>query len=155
MKEDVLSTSRALSFLWLMWFYLESDFTEEGVDKNPFGLGVNYDLDVRNQGVPEFEYLTKEQQDLENVDTPEVFIFGNTKMRERKRIIEADQAIAQAEHRLLKRGHKPKLHVNPVDDGPHTPLGQSRSTPLPRALSDIQIQSNFNLDSRFRGEPRS
>ena len=71
----MLSTSRALSFLWLMWFYLESDFTEEGVDKNPFGLGVNYDLDVRNQGVPEFEYLTKEQQDLENVDTPkDVFL---------------------------------------------------------------------------------
>jgi Ino eighty subunit 1 len=154
MKEDVSSTSRALSFLWLMWFYLESDFTEEGADENPFGPGVDYDLDVRNQGVPEFEILTKEQQELENVDTPEEKNFGNAKMRERKRIIEADQAAAQAEHRPPKRGHKAKLHVNPVAGGTGAPLGRSRFTPPPQALGDIQIQSNFNSDPRFGGSPK-
>jgi Ino eighty subunit 1 len=80
-KEDISSTSRARAFLWLMWFYLESDFTEEGADENPFGPGVVYDVDVRNQGVPEFKYLTKEQQDLENVDTPEEKDFRNAKQR--------------------------------------------------------------------------
>ena len=57
------------AFLWLLWFYLD-DFTVEGAVENPFGPGVNYDVDVQNQGVPKFEYLTKGRQYLENVDTP-------------------------------------------------------------------------------------
>jgi Ino eighty subunit 1 len=146
MKEDVSSTSRALSFLWLMWFYLESDFTEEGADENPFGPGVDYDLDVRNQGVPVFEYLTKEQQDLENVDTPEEILFGNTKLEERKRIIHADHAATQAEHRPPKRDRTSEIHVTPVDGGP--------DAPPPRTPGDKQIQSNFKSNPRFRGSPR-
>jgi Ino eighty subunit 1 len=118
MKEDMSSVSRARAFLWLMWFYLESDFTEEGADENPFGPGVDYDVDVRNQGVPRFEYLTAEQEALENVDTAEEKEYGYAKMRERKRIIEADQAAFQAEHGPPKRGPKPKLHLPPDDGGP-------------------------------------
>ena len=51
----------------------------------PFGPGVEYDVDVGNYGVPELERLRKEQQDRENVDTPEEMDFGNAKLRERKR----------------------------------------------------------------------
>jgi Ino eighty subunit 1 len=50
MKTNLTSQSRAMAFLWIMWFYLESDFTEEGCDENPFGPGVDYGVDVANQG---------------------------------------------------------------------------------------------------------
>jgi Ino eighty subunit 1 len=175
MKEDISSVSRARAFLWLMWFYLESDFTEEGAEENPFGPGVDYDVDVRNQGVPRFEYLTKDQQDLENVDTAEEKDYGYAKMRERKRIIEADQAAFQAEHGPPKRGPKPKLHLPPDDGGPspaaligkirpryeeivgspaalmgrirpkyESDMDSTRSTPPPRALGGMRIQSVLN-----------
>src|SRR4051812_3438617 len=48
MRTDLSSESRARAFLWLMWFYLESDFTEEGAEENPFGPGVDYNVNVRN-----------------------------------------------------------------------------------------------------------
>ncbi|KAI0997278.1 Ino eighty subunit 1 [Podosphaera aphanis] len=115
MADNLSSESRAKAFLWLLWFYLESDFTEEGADENPFGPGVDYDVNVRNQGVPRFKVLSLEEQDLENVDTPEEKEYGISKMKERKRIIEADQATFQAEHGPPKRGPKPKLHL-PSDE---------------------------------------
>lgn len=180
MGEDLSSESRAMAFLWLMWFYLESDFTEEGADENPFGPGVDYDTDVRNQGVPRFDYLIKEEQEQENVDTPEEQEYGMAKMRERKRIIEADQAAFQAEHGPPKRGPKPKLHLPPEDGSPAAFLGRirpkfedvggspatilgrirpkyesdidsTRSTPPPRALSGMRIQSVLNNGSKGRG----
>ena len=120
MRTNISSSSRARAFLWLMWFYLESDFTEEGAEENPFGAGVDYGVDVRNQGVPRLELLTPEQEADENVDTPEEIDYGHAKMRERKRIIEADQAAFQAEHGPPKRGPKPKLHL-PPDDGVPSP----------------------------------
>lgn len=170
MAEEVASRSRATAFLWLMWFYLESDFTEEGADENPFGPGVDYETDVRNQGVPRYEYLTPEEQAEENVDTPDEYEYGTSKQRERKRIIEADQANFQAEHGPPKRGPKPKLHL-PLEDGapsPATLLGRhmkpkydetspavmrsltgkyesdvdsTRSTPPPRSLGGMRMQN--------------
>ncbi|KAG4427567.1 hypothetical protein IFR05_016950 [Cadophora sp. M221] len=105
MKEDVACVSRAKAFLWLMWFYLESDFVEKGAKENPFGPGVDYGVDGRNQGVPRFDYLTKDKEEAENVDTQEEKEYGLAKMGELKRI--------QAEHdpRPQKRGPKPKSHV--------------------------------------------
>jgi len=117
MRTSISSESRARAFLWLMWFYLESDFTEEGADENPFGAGVEYDPQIKNQGVPRFDYLNEEQEEAENIDTPEEVEYGQAKMRERKRIIEADQAAFQAEHGPPKRGPKPKLNLPPDDAG--------------------------------------
>ncbi len=91
MKTNVSSKSRARAFLWIMWFYLESDFTEEGCEENPFGAGVDYGVDVANQGVPELEPLTEEQEELENVDTTEEKEFGEAKREMRAKIIQADQ----------------------------------------------------------------
>lgn len=109
-----------------MWFYLESDFTEEGADENPFGAGVDYNVNVRNQGVPNFVTLSAEEEALENVDTAEETAYGQSKMRERKRIIEADQIAFQAEQGPPKRGPKPKLHLPPDDGGPNTPAYMNR-----------------------------
>lgn len=99
MRTSISSASRARAFLWLMWFYLESDFTEKGAEENPFGAGVDYHVNVKNQGVPRFDYLTKAQQEQENIDTQEEIEYGHAKMQERKHIIEADKAI------LLNRTH--------------------------------------------------
>ncbi|ESZ90398.1 hypothetical protein SBOR_9209 [Sclerotinia borealis F-4128] len=128
MNTQITSKSRAKAFLWLMWFYLESDFTEEGADENPFGSGVDYHTDVRNQGVPRLQDMTEEEEVLENVDTEEELEYGQSKMRERKRIIEADQIAFQAEHGPPKRGPKPKLNL-PPDDGPSSSAIMSRVRP--------------------------
>ncbi|KAG6356182.1 hypothetical protein INS49_015569 [Diaporthe citri] len=69
MKTDTSSGSRARAFLWIMWFYLESDFTEEGCMETP-------------------------SMEYENVDTQEELDFGLQKQAMRKKIIEADQQYA-------------------------------------------------------------
>lgn len=179
MEETISSATRARAFLWLMWFYLESDFTEEGADENPFGAGVDYQVGAMNQGVPRFEYLTPEQREAENVDTPEEQDYGYTKMRERKRIIEADQAAFQAEHGPPKRGPKPKLHLPPDEAGSsfmnrirpkleengaspasimnrmrpkyESDMDSTRSTPPPRSLAGARVSGLLGTGNKPRG----
>lgn len=155
MRTNISSKSRATAFLWLMWFYLESDFTEEGADENPFGPGVDYGVHVRNQGVPRFEYLSPEEEALENIDTQEEKDYGLAKMRERKRIIEADQAAFQAEHGPPKRGPKPRLHL-PSDERGSSPaafMGRIRpkfdelSASSASMMSRIRPKYESDLDS--------
>lgn len=165
MRQTISSRSRATAFLWLMWFYLESDFTEEGADENPFGAGIDYGTGVRNQGVPRFVYLSETQAAQENVDTPEEIEYGHTKMKERRRIIEADQAAFQAEYGPPKRGPKPKLNLPPEEGISPVPLlprnrvvkyesdpDSTRSTP-PRGGSNMRIQSVLNGSKSRGGAP--
>lgn len=86
MRESLSSKTRAKAFLWLMWWYLESDFSKEAALNNPFGAG----LDGEGTGglpikVPPFERLTEEQANEENVDTQEEIEYGESKRLERKR----------------------------------------------------------------------
>lgn len=84
MKTSISAASRARAFLWLMWYYLESDFTEESLLQNPFGKGAVAE-DGTHSLVPEFEFYTEEQAKLEDVDTPEEVAFGEKMQEERKR----------------------------------------------------------------------
>ncbi|KAK7928451.1 hypothetical protein PG985_005449 [Apiospora marii] len=102
MKTNFTSSSRANAFLWLMWFYLESDFTEEGCDENPFGAGVIYDTDLSNQGVPKLHPMAPEEEDQENIDPQIEFDFGREKQAHRAKIIAADAQYAQ-DHQPSKR----------------------------------------------------
>ncbi|TDZ33553.1 Ino eighty subunit 1 [Colletotrichum spinosum] len=141
MKTRYTSESRARAFLWIMWFYLESDFTEEGCEENPFGAGVDYGVDVANQGVPELEEMTPEQEAAENVDTQMEIDFGHEKQRMRKKILEADQAyLADSQS---KRGSRTSRIM--AEEGPailprirpskhESDVDSTRSTPPPRAL---------------------
>lgn len=140
MKTNYSSQSRANAFLWLMWLYLESDFTEEGCEENPFGPGIDYGLDVANQGIPYLKELTEEEIELENVDTQEEIDFGRAKQKTRAKILEADQAYLN--ERETKRG---KGRVPLPDDGPailprirpsknESDMDSTRSTPPPRAM---------------------
>lgn len=86
MRGTLSSKSRAKAFLWLMWWYLESDFSAEAARNNPFGPG----LDGEGTGglpikVPQFESLTEEQANEENVDTQSEIEYGEAKRLERKR----------------------------------------------------------------------
>lgn len=139
MKTQYTSESRAKAFLWLMWFHLESDFTEEGCDENPFGPGVDYGLDVANQGVPNLVTI-EEGSSPENVDTSEEIEFGREKQKTRAKILEMDQVyLTERENR---RG---KIRMPYADDGPailprirpskhESDLDSTRSTPPPKSL---------------------
>ncbi|KAF4965019.1 hypothetical protein FZEAL_10816 [Fusarium zealandicum] len=152
MKTQCTSQSRANAFLWLMWFYLESDFTEEGCEENPFGPGVDYGLDVANQGVPRLKEMADEEKAKENVDTEEEVEFGRTKQKMRAKILEMDQAYLN--ERETKRG---KIRPSFTEDGPailprirpskhESDMDSTRSTPPPRALGRA-------LGSSRRGVP--
>lgn len=145
MKTNLSSASRARAFLWVVWFYLESDFTEEGCMENPFGEGVDYGVDVANQGVPRMEDLSKEDEAAENIDTPDEVEFGKAKQAMRKKIIEADLQYAQESS--SKRGSRARMF--PAGDEGSTmgilprirpskhesDMDSTRSTPPPRALA--------------------
>jgi Ino eighty subunit 1 len=85
MRSTLSSASRAKAFLWLMWWYLESDFSREHAENNPFGRGQDGDgtggLPIK---VPELVSLREEQANQENVDTQEEIDFGEMKRLERK-----------------------------------------------------------------------
>lgn len=136
MKTQYSSESRARAFLWLMWFYLESDFTEEGCEENPFGAGVDYGLQVANQGVPRMETMSKEEEEAENVDTQEEIDFGHEKQKMRAKILEVDQAYLAADNKRTAR------HRILADEGPailprirpskhESDMDSTRSTPPP------------------------
>lgn len=140
--------------MWLMWFYLESDFTEEGCEENPFGAGVDYGLHVANQGVPELQLLTPEEIEKENVDSQEELDFGHAKQKTRAKILEMDQAYLT--ERETKRG---KARLPLPDDGPailprirpskvESDMDSTRSTPPPRSMGRPP-----NAGSTRRGAP--
>ncbi|KAH8887364.1 INO80 chromatin remodeling complex Ies1-like protein [Thozetella sp. PMI_491] len=152
MKTNLSSRSRARAFLWLMWFYLESDFTEEGCDENPFGPGVDYGVDVANQGVPRLDPMTKEEEALENQDPQEEVDFGFAKQKTRAKIIEADQQFIADNQTKRGGGSRKSAAGAGGDDGPSTgilprirpskhqdsDIDSVRSTPPPRSLAARQ-----------------
>jgi hypothetical protein len=120
MRSTLSSKSRARAFLWLMWWYLESDFTREDALNNPFGAGLEGEgtggLPIK---VPAFEILTEEQAEEENRDTPEEVRYGEEKQRERKRILEEDEPLPRITKRVKKQ-----------DSGLDDDLLSANSTPL-------------------------
>lgn len=93
MRGTLSSRSRAKAFLWLIWFYLESDFSAEQAENNPFGRGQAANPGDPPFKVPPFEHLTEEQANAENVDTQSEMDYGEMKRQERKRILEEDETV--------------------------------------------------------------
>lgn len=138
MKTHYSSMSRAKAFLWLMWFYLESDFTEEGCEENPFGPGVDYDLGVANQGIPILDVMTEEEKKSENIDPQEEVDFGREKQKTRAKILEMDQAyLNDRENRRVKRipfGEDGPAILPRIRPSKHeSDIDSTRSTPPPKA----------------------
>lgn len=88
MRSNLSSRSRATAFLWLMWWYLESDFSKDAALNNPFGAGQYGPAEeAATAGMPikcpAFDFLTPEMEALENVDTVDEKNFGEIKRKER------------------------------------------------------------------------
>ena len=94
-RSTLSSRSRAKAFLWLIWWYLESDFSREAALNNPFGPGLPSDDDPDGMPikVPAFEHLTEEQANAENPDTEEEKVYGEKMGLVRKRILEEDETV--------------------------------------------------------------
>lgn len=111
MQTTLSSKSRARAFLWLMWWYLESDFSAEDSKKNPFGSGqegeAGEEMAVK---VPGLEVLTEEQAALENVDTEEEKAYGEAKRKERIAIVNSEPSPAMT---ALKRARKERNIFRP------------------------------------------
>ncbi|RDW57935.1 putative INO80 chromatin remodeling complex (Ies1) [Aspergillus mulundensis] len=103
MRSTLSSQTRAKAFLWLMWWYLESDFSREAALNNPFGPGLEGEgtggLPIK---VPSFDILTEEQANEENVDTQSEIEYGEEKRLERKRILEEEEPTPRAPKRPKK-----------------------------------------------------
>lgn len=109
MRSSLSSTSRARAFLWLVWWYLESDFSKYDSQRNPFGPGQYGEgeegTDALPLKVPTLESLTEEQAAEENVDTEEETTFGEVKRKERIAILASEPSPAMT---ALKRARKEK-----------------------------------------------
>jgi Ino eighty subunit 1 len=109
MRSSLGSVSRAKAFLWLIWWYLESNFTKEDAERNPFGPGqldpAEQDPQALPLKVPTLESLTEEQAAEENVDTEEEKQFGEIKRKERIAILASEPSPAMT---ALKRARKEK-----------------------------------------------
>lgn len=115
-RSTITSKSRARAFLWLMWWYLESETHDrESALNNPFGPGeFKEDQDPNDpnevpQLVPALVNITEEEGDLENVDPEEEKVFAEKMTRERKRIMLEDRNTdtpaqpSEFEHKGVKR----------------------------------------------------
>ncbi|KAI9884972.1 MAG: hypothetical protein M1823_003249 [Watsoniomyces obsoletus] len=124
------SRSRANAFLWLMWWYLESDFTVQDSKRNPFGAGRGPDVDGVPQKLPAPRVLTALEAIGENLDTFEEVEFGNAKKEDRRKIIEQEIPVAPS---TARRGRKGTNSMGLSDDGVNSPTHNTFSLP-PKAI---------------------
>lgn len=121
MRTTLGSATRAKAFLWLVWWYLESDFSDEHAKRNPFGSADPPDDSRNGIFVPPLDYLTEEQAALENVDTQEEIEYGEKKRLERLNFSEQD---AMHHYQITKRGPKKiGLQGNAMESGMHVIAG--------------------------------
>lgn len=134
MKESLSSSSRARAFLWLMWWYLESDFTEKAALENPYGPGRSSSPDKTELPLkcPQFDYLTQEEEDAENVDTPEEQEFGELKRLEREGTKSWSAPIPYTSYANLSAAIL-KTDMAPVITGPKR-TGNKRGKTFPSSL---------------------
>jgi Ino eighty subunit 1 len=118
MRPSLGSASRARAFLWLVWWYLESDFSKEDSLRNPFGPGEHESEEAAADAVPlrvpALNHLTEEQTADENIDTEIEKNFGEVKRKERIAILASEPSPAMT---ALKRARKEKGLT--TGHGPH------------------------------------
>ncbi|KAL2808110.1 hypothetical protein BJX63DRAFT_436431 [Aspergillus granulosus] len=152
MRSTLSSQSRAKAFLWLMWWYLESDFSREAAMNNPFGPGLEGEgtggLPLK---VPAFEILTEEQANEENVDTQAEIEYGEEKRLERKRILEEEEPTPRAPKRPKKVPYLEYPYLKQMEPGTKIPLRQYNEGEAFRATADSDNFIDFrNPDGTIR-----
>jgi len=86
-RSTLSSKTRADAFLWLIWWYLESDFSVEATQNNPFGRGTAVSDSAKPILVPRLDVLSEEDANAENIDTEEEVSFGEAKRLEREGLL--------------------------------------------------------------------
>ncbi|KAI4206236.1 MAG: hypothetical protein LQ346_001207 [Caloplaca aetnensis] len=133
MRGTLSSRSRAKAFLWLIWFYLESDFSAESAEKNPFGRGQAGSAGEPPFKVPPFEHLTEAQAEAENVDTQSEKEYGEMKRLERKRILEEDETVGPPMKKAKKGATDDQSNPLPLSEPDRSPSPGHRAYAIPRA----------------------
>ncbi|RMD44357.1 hypothetical protein DV735_g789, partial [Chaetothyriales sp. CBS 134920] len=165
MRATITSASRARAFLWLMWWYLESNFTKEEALNNPFGPGEYAEGQDPNDPeaipilVPSLEHVTEEEGEAENVDTEEEKEFAKKMAGERKRIMESHATeppvlmadLGNAEHKGVKRlkrtvGGDDESILSDVDSRASPGIGQSPA-PDPAVILTMNSGVGAQADS--------
>lgn len=159
MRSTITSHSRAQAFLWLMWYYLESDFTKEAALNNPFGPGEYRDGEDPNNPntipllVPHFEHITEEEGDAENVDPQEEIEFGEKMTKERERLnakFAEEEALNEANggkeitHKGVKRL---KRTAKELGDDLDSSDVDSRASPMPSTRSPAPTDTPGHLSA--------
>ena len=156
MRSTITSHTRAVAFLWLMWWYLESDFSKEAALNNPFGPGEYREGADPNDPnaipllVPKFVHITEEEGDAENVDPQEELEFGEKMKKERERLnakfAEDDEANAGKEitHKGVKRL---KRSARDLGDDLDSSDVDSRASPMPAARSPAPADTPAHLSA--------
>ena len=170
MRSSLSSASRAKAFLWLIWWYLESDFAREDNQRNPFGPGslpAEGDPDTGDGvavKVPPLESLTEDQARHENVDSEVETLFGETKRKERIAILASEPSPAMT---ALKRARKEKGLTSErggrgggdggSDDGGESETGWSRGggTVTSRGGQDMDTRSDYSRSHSPTGTART
>ncbi|KAF2454870.1 hypothetical protein BDY21DRAFT_351822 [Lineolata rhizophorae] len=131
MRQALSSRSRATAFLWLMWWYLESNFAYEDAVSNPFGPGQPGLAGDATEGlpvkVPTLRALSEAEMKLENVDTDEELSFGEAKQKERAAILASDTAPIVSGPK--RGGMKKAYNSNPIFSVTGSDEGASSRTP--------------------------
>lgn len=155
MKPTISSKSRAQAFLWLMWWYLQSNFSEEAALNNPFGSGMKAPKDDVSIKVPHLAELTEEEGAAENVDPPDEVAFGEEKQQERKRILENDEP----DNKVLKRVKKSAIGDETLSDcEPRASLPRTTSPAMRDSIGFAVLNPAHNADpatSRLGGQADS
>ncbi|KAL8854197.1 MAG: hypothetical protein Q9221_000911 [Calogaya cf. arnoldii] len=145
MRGTLSSQSRARAFLWLIWHYLESDFSPKSAGENPFGKGQAANPGDPPFKVPAFEHLTEEQANAENGDTQAEKDYGEMKRLERKRILEEDETVGPPMKKakrngLDEHGILPPLEADQKSPSPsHPGFAMSKPAPVEYPGSDMTM----------------
>lgn len=142
MRPSLGSASRARAFLWLIWWYLESDFSKEDSLRNPFGPGEYESEEVGADAVPlrvpTLKNLTEEQTAEENIDTEDEKMFGEIKRKERISILASEPSPAMT---ALKRARKEKGlttgHGAHASDDEGSEMGGYHRGAMPPSMKNI------------------
>ena len=105
MQHNLNSADRANAFLWLMWHYMECDFTHAHTQPNPFGPG-QHDSGATEADpikVPVMERLSDDGIGKENVDTPEEIKYAAVKKEERAAVLTKEPYLTTAAHKRSRK----------------------------------------------------
>lgn len=134
-RNTLSSASRAQVFLWLCWWYLESDFTADDCLNNPYGAGRPGSDPKNNARVPDPEVISETQAKAENEDPDYEVEFGLQKKKEREEILASGDPPSASGKRAVKGKDTDadRLANLPLETSTETPIFDQTPSDQPRS----------------------